>query len=553
MLVLSTQDGRRILQSTELISVFQIWPGYELMASANSAALSLVLERQTVDNPSVKDIPLARRITTPMLEQHPYALGCRTEISGDLDWKDCTAFFTPIAALRSFVVDPEIAGAWLMNGTKEWGPPYGFFMEPDASFAEDEALLLTLSPFRPYGDLVDPSLGEDGPPCVLSGVRVFCVPGQTKSELKTALLFFSLPATKQRALQPDFPGVSIFCFVPENPLCGFNPIHQDADYHVLPLAPDEDGDELTIADQISVADCNNLVARRVLRMDYPATDKDKAYSFLPPCHSLRRTDLPTAREVVRHPRIWPNSRYLSRGGGGREVASQTQVVTNQREVEASKILYTYSSNTLLDVRDDGESDDDSGSEDDETPQGPSQPTGLPGGGGVLKSPGAPRRRDGMFDGHENDKEDDDLRKIAREVAKDRTQDKDFAGESDTSVAPMSVERSTGVTVLAGKNTNLQILPGPGVIMADCKGYSGSTGIRPPAAGCSAGLGGATPATARQAARGTGGAAGQLDSETRDLHSRIGKRVGVGGRRNYAKGVGGHAPYGWDRGFVHPRL
>ena len=73
--------------------------------------------------------------------------------------------------------------------------------------------------------------------------------------------------------------------MPAGPLCGFNPIHQDADYHVVPLAPDEDGDKLTIADQLLVADSNNLVARRVLRVDYPTTDKDKAYSFLSPCHT----------------------------------------------------------------------------------------------------------------------------------------------------------------------------------------------------------------------------------------------------------------------------
>ena len=445
------------------------------MASVNSSALSLTLGRQAADDPSLTDIPMARCITTSMLERHPYALGCRSEISGDLDWEDCTAFFTPIAALRSFVVDPEVAGAWLINGTKEWGPPYGYFMEPGAPFAEDEALLLTLSPFRPYRDLVDPGLAKDGPPCVLSGVRVFCVPGQTKAELSTALTFFSTPSTKQRASQPDFPGVSVFCFVPAGPLCGFNPIHQDADYHVIPLAPDEGADELMIADQLSVADCNNLVARRVLWVDYPTTDKDTAYSFLPLCHALRRTDLPSAREVVRCPWIWLNTLYLSKGGGGREVASQTQVVTSQREMEAGKILYTYSSSTLPGLWDDGESDDESGSEDEETPQGLSQPTGLPGGGGVLGSPGTPRRRDRMFYGNESDKEDDDLLTIARDVAKDRTQDQDFAGESDMSVAPMGRERSTGVTVLAGKNTNLEIITGPGIIMADCKGQPGSTG------------------------------------------------------------------------------
>ena len=292
--------------------------GYELMASANSSALRATLGHQAADDPSLTDIPMARRITTSMLERHPYALGCRSEIAGDLDWEDCTAFFTPISAMRSFMVDPEIAGAWLMNGTTERGPPHGYFMDPDTPFAEDEALLLTLSSFRPYGDLIDPSLATEGPPCVLSGMRVFCIPGQEKAELNTALSFFSAPSTKQKASQPDFPGVSVFCFVPAGPRCGFNPIHQDADYHVIPLVPDEGADELMIADQLSVADCNNLVARRVLCVDYPTSEKDKdtAYSFLPPCHAPRRTDLPSAREVVRRPQIWQNIRYLSRGGGG---------------------------------------------------------------------------------------------------------------------------------------------------------------------------------------------------------------------------------------------
>ena len=262
--------------------------GNELKASANSSALRATLGYQTADDPSLVDIPVARCITTSLLERHPYALGCRSEIAGDLDWEDCTAFFTPISAMRSFVVDPEIAGAWLMNGTKERGPPYGYFMDPDASFAEDEALLLTLSPFRPYGDLIDPNLATNGPPCVLSGVRVFCIPGQEKAELSTALSFFAAPSTKQRASQPDFP---------MGPRCGFDPIHQDADYHIIPLAPDEGVDDLVIADQLSVADCNNLVARRVLRVDYPTSgrDKDTAYSFLPPCHAPRRTDLPSGR------------------------------------------------------------------------------------------------------------------------------------------------------------------------------------------------------------------------------------------------------------------
>ena len=364
-------------------------------------------------------------------------------------------------------------------------------------YAEDEALLLTLSPFRPYGDLIDPSLATSGPPCVLSRVLVFCIPGQEKAELNTALSFFMTPATKQRASQPDFLGVSVFCFVSVGPFCGFNPIHQDADYHVIPLAPDEGADELVIADQLSVADCNNLVARRVLRVDYPTSEKDKdtAYSFLPPCHALRRTDLPSAREVVRRPRIWTNSLYLSKGGGGQEVASQTQVVTSQREMEAGKILYMYSSSTLPGLWDDANSDDGSGSDDEETSQGPSPPTGLPDGGGVLGSPGAPRRRDRMFDGYESDKGDEDLRAIAREVATDRTQDPDFAGESDVSVAPMGGERSTGLTVPAGKNTNLAIIPGPGIIMANCTGNPGPTGIRPTSAGCSAGLGGAASVTA----------------------------------------------------------
>ena len=140
--------------------------------------------------------------------------------------------------------------------------------------------------------------------------------------------------------------------------------------------------------------------------------------------------------------------------------------------------------------DDADSDDESGSDDEETPQGPSLPTGSPGGGGVLGSPGGPRRRDRMFDGYESDKGDDDLQAIAREVAKDRTQDADFAGESDASVAPTGGEHSTGVTAPAGKNTNLAIIPGPGIIMANCTGNPGPTGIRPTSASCSAGLGGA---------------------------------------------------------------
>ena len=159
-------------------------------------------------------------------------------------------------------------------------------------------------------------------------------------------------------------------------------------------------------------------------------------------------------------------------------------------MEAGQILYTYSSSELSGLWDDAESDNESGSEYEETPQGPSLPTGLPGGGGVLGSPGAPRRQDRMFDGNKSDKEDDNLRAIAREVAKDRTQDPDFAGESDTGKAPMGGERSTGVTAPAGKNTNLAIIPGPGVIMADCTGQPGPTGILPTLTGGSAGLGGA---------------------------------------------------------------
>ena len=463
------------------------------MASANSSALRAILGSQTTDDPSLVNIPAAQRITTSLLQQYPYALGCRSEIAVDLDWEDCTAFFTPIPAMRSFVVDPEIAGAWLMNGTRERGPPHGYFMDPGAPFAEDEALLLTLSPFRPYGDPIDPNLATNGPPCVLSGVRVFCIPGQEKAELSTALSFFAEPSTKQRASQPDFPGVSVFCFVPKGPRCGYDPIHQDADYHVIPLAPDEGADDLGIADQLSVTDCNNLVARRVLRVDYPTSgrDKDTAYSFLPPCHAPRRTDLPSGREVIRRPRIWQNTRYISRGGGGREVASQTQVVTSQREIEAGRILYTYSSGTLSGLWDDAESDNESGSEDEQPPQGPSRPTGSPGGGGILGSPGAPRRQDRMFDGYKSDKEDDDdLQVIARNVAKDKTQDADFAGESDASVAPTGGEPSIGITAPAGRNTNLAIIPGPNIIMADCTGRPGPTGIRPTSAGCTAGLGGA---------------------------------------------------------------
>ena len=463
------------------------------MASANSSALRTILGSQTTDDPSLVDIPAAQRITTSLLQQYPYALGCRSEIAIDLDWEDCTAFFTPIPAMRSFVVDQEITEAWLTNGTRERGPPHGYFMDPGAPLAEDEALLLTLSPFRPYGDPIDPNLVTNGPPCVLSGVRVYCIPGQEKAELSTALSFFANPTTKQRALQPDFPGVSVFCFVPKGPHCGYDPIHQDADYHVIPLAPDEGADDLGIADQLSVSDCNNLVARRVLRVDYPTSgrDKDTAYSFLPPCHAPRRTDLPSGREVIRRPRIWKNTQYVSRGGGGREVASQTQVVTSQREMEAGRILYTYSSGTLSGLWDDAESDNESGSEDEQPPQGPSQPTGSPGGGGILGSLGAPRRQDRMFDGYQSDKEDDDdLQAIARNVAKDKTQDADFAGESDASVAPTGGEPRIGITAPAGKNTNLAIIPGPGTIMADCTGRPGPTGIRPSSAGCTAGLGSA---------------------------------------------------------------
>ena len=69
--------------------------GYELMASANSSALRATLGRQATDDPSLIDIPIARHITTSLLERHPYALGTRAEIAGDLDWEDCTAFFTP--------------------------------------------------------------------------------------------------------------------------------------------------------------------------------------------------------------------------------------------------------------------------------------------------------------------------------------------------------------------------------------------------------------------------------------------------------------------------
>ena len=215
-----------------------------------------LLKLETQDTQASR-ILVARRITREQLEKYPLAMGCREEISEDLDWEQCMGFFQPVPALHSYIVDLTVAQAWKAYSRDEYGCGFRLPMGREAHVA-DEALLLTYSPRHLLTHIDGGGSLLREPPNVLSAVWVHTIPGQAKTTLATALELICGKQTQDKFEDPAYKGISVFCSVTAAGFSEFHPIPSDADYLVLPMVPAAGEAELRIGHENACSDSYRL-------------------------------------------------------------------------------------------------------------------------------------------------------------------------------------------------------------------------------------------------------------------------------------------------------
>ena len=172
------------------------------------------------------------------------------------------------------------------------------------------------------------------------------IPGQAKTTLATALELICGKQMQDKFEDPAYKGISIFCSVTAAGLSEFHPIPSEADYLVLPIVPAAGEVGLRIAHENACSDSDKLVVGHLPSVEYPMDGVSRTFTLLLLCHSLTPMDRLSAREFVRQPNLWYNLLYTCTRPQGFHQPAMNRVGMSQDEIVASKILYTYNSQTV---------------------------------------------------------------------------------------------------------------------------------------------------------------------------------------------------------------